>query len=228
MKKKLPFVAGMLVAVVAVGTSVVATDALACGFIDYREVRQIAPKKVIPPSDLVSAAEQQLEDEHPVEAAALVAQAFPQIRRSGVGASPLQTHALRLVALATVRSLGSLRGVSGFSASSPAERTRNLAWAAATLRAISASRPGDPVANADLGEALAASPTTEEEAFGLLDDLSRRDLIGSAHAYAALARLISQKTGDAVRVHAAVARCEVMSKAPAVVCRAPEAPVAIR
>jgi hypothetical protein len=200
-----------------------AGDAIACGFVDYRAPRPVErkpPPKPVPATDRIAAADQRLEEEHFAEAAGQVALAFPRVLTIPVGASPLETHAKRILALAVVRSDGRLARVTGLGAVS-------LDWAVSTLRAVSAARRDDPVAQADLGEALAASPRTEEDARRLLADLASRDLIGSAHAYAALARL-QAKSGDVGDAHAALERCTLMTKSPAVVCRAGDDRVAVR
>jgi hypothetical protein len=211
------FVGGALLAVCIAG------DAVACGFVDYRApqpVERKPPPRPVPASDRVAAADQRLEEERVAEAARQVVLAFPRILTIRVGASPLETHAQRILALALVRSDGKLANVAGLSGAS-------LQWAVDTLRAVSAARRDDPVAQADLGEALAASPRTEGEALPLLADLASRDLLGSAHAYAALARL-QARGGDAERARVALERCTRMTKSPALVCRLPDNRVAVR
>jgi|HubBroStandDraft_2_1064218.scaffolds.fasta_scaffold181560_2 hypothetical protein len=215
-------------ALLAAAASGVASDALACGFADYREYRPIAPKpKPLPASDRIAAAEQRLEEDRLADAAGQVVAAFPRIQIAGVGQSPLETHAARILALALVRGEGTLAGTAGFSGTTERQRSAQLGWAVSTLRAVSESRGDDPVAQADLAEALASRPATEDQAIALLDDLAARDLLGSAHAYATLARLRS-KTGDAGKVRAALERCELMTKSPSAVCKSPDTRVAMR
>jgi len=217
-------------ALLAAAASGVAADALACGFADYREYRPVVPRpspKPVPASDRIAAADQRLEEERLGDAAGQVIAAFPHIQMARVGASPLETHAMRVLALALVRGDGRLAGTAGFAGATGKERAARLEWAVSTLRAVRESRGDDPVAQADLAEALASRPATEDEALALLDDLAARDLVGSAHAYATLARLRA-KSGDAGKVRAALSRCELMTKTPAVVCRAPDTRVATR
>jgi hypothetical protein len=211
------FVGGALLA------TCIAGDAVACGFVDYRAPRPVErkpPPRPLPATDRIAAAEQRLEEERPAEAAGQVALAFPRVLTLHVGASPLETHAQRILALALLRSDGKLPGVAGLSGAS-------LDWAVDTLRAVSAARPDDPVAQADLGEALAARPKTESEALPLLADLASRDLVGSAHAYAALARLRA-KGGETAKAQAALERCVRMTRSPALVCRVPDNRIAAR
>jgi hypothetical protein len=207
------------------------SDARACGYFDYRQIRpavqQIRPKPVpVAANDRVAAADQRLEEERLAEAGTEVVTAFPAIRHIPVGASPLETRALRILSLAVVRGEGTLRGVPGFSGAREAERSANLEWALGTLRLIDTARPNDPVTQADLAEALAARTQHEDESLAILADLARRDLVGSAHAYAALARLRASK-GDPGASREALERCELMTKSPAVVCRAPDGRLAI-
>jgi hypothetical protein len=94
-----------------------------------------------------------------------------------------------------------------------------------TLRTINAVRTNDPVAMADLAEALSTRTKYEAEALQILQDLADRDLVGSAHAYAVLARLHAGK-GDDGASRADLDRCRIMSKQPATVCKAPDGRVA--
>jgi hypothetical protein len=224
MTLKTPILLTALLGAVAAGH-----DARACGYFDYREVRPVHVPKPAPiaANVRIANADQRLEEEHLTAAATEVVTAFPSIGRVPVGASPLETRALHILSLAVVRAEGSLRGVSGFSGASETERAAKLEWAASTLRAIDATRPNDPVAQADLAEALAARSQHEEESLAILGDLASRDLLGSAHAYAALARLRATR-GDAAGAREALARCELMTRSPAVVCRAPDGRLAIR
>jgi hypothetical protein len=214
------------------------SDAGACGFVEYRPVTPVhrpppRPKSIavsvasppLPAVDRVSLAEQRLEDEQPAAAGAAVVGAFPGIRGIMVGTSPLETRALRIAALAVARGGGVLAGVRGFS--TPTDRDANFEWAVSTLRTINAVRSNDPVAMADLAEALSTRAKYEVESLQILQDLAQRDLIGSAHAYAALARLHTAR-GDEVASRADLARCRVMTKQPATVCKGPDGRVAAR
>ena len=221
-------ISALMVAALAAG-SAAATDARACGFFDYRQVRPIAKARpvFVAVDDRIAAADQRLEEAKNEAAALEVVTAFPQIRGVAVGASPLETRALRILSLAVVRAEGSLTGVRGFTGATAARRAANLEWATGTLRAVDAQKHDDPVARADLAEALARSPQHEDEALTILSDLTARDLVGSAPAYAALARLRAAR-GDGAGTRAALARCEQMTRSALTVCRAPDGRVATR
>jgi hypothetical protein len=209
----------------------VATDAHACGFFNYHDVR-LQPRKApvpvaqavkppppppIPANERIALADQRLEEEKLVEAAKQVVTAFPAIKSQDVGGSPLETRAHIILALAVVRAGGSLAGVTGFSSKRDADRAANLEWAVSTLRQVEASRSNDPVAQANLGEALAARAGYEDEALAILGKLASRDLMGSAHAYAALAKLQAAR-GEALASEEATRRCEAMTRSPERVC----------
>lgn len=225
--------AAVLVGVLAAAGAASVSDASACGFVEYRPVQPVrrAPPKpkliaaVVPAVDRISSAEQRLDDEHPVAAGVEVVAAFPGIRTTEVGHSPLETRALRILALAVVRGGGALAGVHGFSG--PTDRGANLEWAVSTLRMVNAVRTNDPVAMADLAEALSTRPKYETESLAILQDLADRDLVGSAHAYAALARLHAAK-GEESAARAAIALCSAMTRQPAVVCQSPDTRLATR
>lgn len=214
----------LLAALLAAGAAAAtaAPAAHACGFFDYREVRpvKVRPKPVpVAANDRIAAADQRLEEERLTDAATEVVTAFPRVRTIAVGASPLETRAQGILALAVVRAEGSLRGVQGFSGTSEAERSASLTWATDTLRAIDAERRDDPVARADFAEALAARKD-DDRSLAILADLADRDLVGSAHAYATLARIRASR-GDAQAARTALQRCELMTKSPAAVCKRP-------
>jgi hypothetical protein len=76
------------------------------------------------------------------------------------------------------------------------------------------STPGDPQILTDLGVALAKSKTSRRRARGLLESLAERDLMTSAHGWAALATL---RSAPALKAEA-VRRCRLMTRRPAVVC----------
>jgi hypothetical protein len=227
MKIQAAAVLGILVASLAG-----ATDARACGFFNYHEyhpvvqhkpvpvAKAVAPKQpslVVPAGERIATADQRLDEEKLSMAANEVLAAFPAIKSAPAAATPIETRAHVILALALARSVGTLSGVTGFSSSREADRAANLQWAVATLRQVEATRHDDPVAQANLGEALEARQGYEGEALGILAPLATRDLLGSAHAYAALARLRASR-GERVASDDATKRCEVMTKSPGAVC----------
>ena len=172
------------------------------------------------PVQRISGAERLLDRAEHGAAMKAVVTTFPKIRATEASASPLEARALRVFALAIVRTSGGRSerdlGIDG----GGREEARwmpaaNLAWAVQSLREIDAKRPNDPAVQADLGEALSKLPASQDEAMNLLGTLAEKDLMGSPFAYAALAKLRSDR-GDSAGAEAAVKRCEEMSKSPGV------------
>ncbi len=152
---------------------------------------------------------------------ATLAKSFPALKSAPADpGQPLRNHALRNAALAVARSKGAVNGM-GFKAS---ETTTNLAWAAATMRALFALRPNDASLEADVAEVLAKSGSTKDEAFTRLTALAEKDLIGSPQALAELTRLRKDR-GDTDGAKASFEKCRSMTTpAQASVCG--ESPVA--
>lgn len=168
---------------------------------------------------LVAQAEQALSEGKPAKAAALVATAFPALRHVAPGSLMEADRALRVLALASVRSDGRL-DAAGLHAGSADERTANLFWAADVLSGLNAHRANNPSYQTDLGEALAKLPDRRDDAVKLLGALADKDLVTSAEGYAALARLRSEPGDEAARL-ALIKRCESMTKLPGV-CAVPD------
>ena len=169
---------------------------------------------------LVAQAEKALDANKLAVATASMLKTFPAIRvaqkpahvarKDEVG--HLENRALRIVALASVRSAGAF----GVSSGAPeAKKKANLEWAVAVLRKLNAARAGDASLQADLGEALAKSPATQKEALEILGKLANDDLIGSPQAYAALAKLRAAN-GENEKSAEAVKRCEGMTSTPSI------------
>jgi hypothetical protein len=198
----------------------VSSDAEACGM----SVR-LEPVKAKPsPVQEIARAEKSLESNQNTEAAKTVLANFSNVRNATAGANPLETRALRVFALAVVRSNGTVNERNAGSWSQTEwTPTANLEWAIQSLREIDAKRPNDPTVQADLGEALSKLPRTQDESLKLLGGLAQKDLMGSPFAYAALAKIRGEK-GDTAGAEAAIKRCEEMSKVPGV-CK-PAAPAA--
>jgi Flp pilus assembly protein TadD len=204
---------------------VVATvqDAKACGSAIRLDPTPQRPS----PVQEIARAEKALEGGQNLAAAQAVLGTFPRIRTVVAGANPLETRALRVFALAVARSDGSVDEKKARVASANGVEwtaTSNLQWAVQSLREIDQKRPNDPTVQADLGEALSKTASGQAEALKILQGLAQKDLMGSPHAYAALAKLRTS-TGDTAGAEAAIKRCEEMSKTPGV-CKpaAPSAP----
>jgi len=156
------------------------------------------------PAGQVAIAERELADGHPVWAAARVQQQFPNIRSEGAKAPPLGRRAVRLYALAIVRSEGKIDANAGWAP------WGNYEWALETLKDLEASTPNNPARQAELAEAQIALPRTRAEGVRVIENLDGRDLLGSPYAYLALARA-RQAEGDDGGTIAAVRRCAMMS-----------------
>lgn len=191
-------------------------DAQACGM----SVRlDPTPQKPSPVQE-IARAEKALESGQNLAAAKAVLGTFPRVRVATAGGNPLETRALRVFALAVVRSDGDItEKKAGIPSQTEWTKTANLEWAVQSLREIDQKRPNDPTVQADLGEALSKLPHAKDEAMKLLAHLAQKDLMGSPHAYAALAKMKSEK-GDLAGAEAAIKKCEEMSKNPGV-CKKP-------
>ena len=189
--------------------------ASACGTAVYREIDDNA--------QLVAQAEQALSEGRYQKAAAKAVQAFPALKIVKPGTVPLADRALRILALASVRSDGGVTA-NGFRTKSAGDKSANLDWSVETLRGLNAKRVNNPSYQTDLGEALAKIPAHHAEAQKVLGELAAKDLLTSAEGYAALARLRAE-SGDTAARDEAVKRCEAMSKTPRV-CAVPSAAVA--
>lgn len=197
-----------------------ADDANACGM----SVRlDPTPQKPTPVQEIAKA-EKALEGGQNAAAARTILTSFPKVRSASAGANPLETRAMRVFALALARSNGAINEKTlGIASRDEWTPTGNLEWAIAALREIDGKRPNDPAVQADLGEALSKVAHGQDEALKLLGNLAQKDLMGSPFAYAALAKIRSDR-GDTAGAATAIKRCEEMSKQPGV-CK-PPAPAA--
>ncbi len=192
--------------------STYASDASACGM----SIRMDPTPQKPTPVQEIARAEKALESGQNLVAAKAILGTFPRVRVATAGANPLETRGLRVFALAVVRSNGAVNEkTAGFASQGEWTPNANLEWAVQSIREIDAKRPNDPSVQADLGEALSKLPHGQPEALKILQGLAQKDLMGSPHAYAALAKLRSEK-GDLEGAEAAIKRCEEMSKTPGV------------
>lgn len=90
-------------------------------------------------------------------------------------------------------------------------------------RQVLGAKP-DPATQADYGEILSRIPAQTATATTMLRTLRDKDLMGSAHAYAALAEL-EKAAGDTTAEAEAREKCKTRTKVPAI-CTAPPPPPA--
>ena len=217
-------------AVFPLAAFVAESNAHACGM----SIRMDPTPQRPSPVQEIARAEKSVESGQNLVAAQAILGSFPGVRNVTVGKNPLETRALRVFALAVVRSNGEVdekkahvQSANGIPSGNGLEWTpkANLEWAVQSLREIDEKRPNDPTVQADLGEALSKTATGQAEALKLLQGLAQKDLMGSPHAYAALAKLRTE-SGDTAGAEAAIKRCEEMSKTPGV-CK-PSAKIAAK
>lgn len=214
----------LFAAALAAGLTVAASprDARAC-------------KNVIAASDeaakKVAALEAKLDEGATTEAAAEALKLLGlQPLELSVSASPqtvaerLTNRAVRVYALSSVRSGGALgpwpvkteTEKTGKTGKTEKERTLNLEHAAKLLGALASPKDATPAAKGEHAEALARTKPADGKK--VLESLAASDLMPSAHAWAALARLRAAG-GDTKGSEAALAKCKGMAgKRAAVVC----------
>ena len=177
-------------------------------------------------AEAISSAEKTLSQGRIADAAKGVFTTFPRLKTTKPGAAPLTDRALRILALATVRSEGGLNVKTGtgwkMAGKTPEEKEGNLLFAIDTLRKLNEKRANSPSFQTDLAEALGTVPRYKAEALAILTQLAKKDLIASAEGYATLARL-HEAMGESAPRDAAVKRCEGMTKTPKA-CQVPTGP----
>jgi hypothetical protein len=164
-------------------------------------------------------AEKSLRDGKIVDSAQAVVRMFPEIRTINPGKDGMLGRAQRTLAIALVRTDGAIELDPTWRAKTPEQRAQNVAWAVSSLERLRTQRKNDPAVDTDLGEALAKVGGRQEEARGILQSLSDRDLMATPQGYAALGRLQNQ-AGNAAARDAAVQRCTAMAK-DAEICKVP-------
>lgn len=187
------------------GVSVAPHAASACG----NAVNEVVDTGAIN----IASAEKALSEGRYAAAVVGVSQAFPSIKETAVGTKPLSDRGLRILALAAVRTDGALNVAKVMQGTTDAEKASNLQFAIDTLRKLNARRVNNPSFQTDLGEALSKVPRFKAEAFKILDELAKKDLIASPEGYATLAKL-RENLGDKEGAVAAVKRCSGMTKNP--------------
>jgi hypothetical protein len=167
----------------------------------------------------VSRAEELLRQGEPREAARVLQRMWPKLRDAVpvLGSVPEIADGVRLMALAAVRAHGDVPSENGWSSWTPRERADNVSWGIRRLRMLAAAAPGSSVIKTDLGEALAGSVETEEEATDVLEALDDTDEMATPEGYAALAGLRSRK-GDGLGAMAAAAHCRLNASNEEIQC----------
>ena len=178
--------------------------------------------EIDPNAVAVSEADAALKRGEPARAARRVLSRYTNLRGTTIeptARDPLFVRSARILAVAIVRT----DGRTSFGETTTWARTGNLEWAIATLREVSvwkqrqetqrsfATRHApveSPDLAVDLGEALTMLPHTRAEGKKLLENLDRRDLMGSPYGYLALAR-VRAESGEADASRAAIERCKV-------------------
>ena len=201
---------------VALGATAASDDAAACGNGVERRLHEHVMA--------IAKAENDVAEGKPRLAAKQVLNRYPRIRTQSIGRNSVADRALRIMARAVVRTDGGIDAGTRFPGATDAEREANLNWAVRVLHGFVNQDPVDAGAKADYGEALARIPERHVEARRVLSKLAEKDLIGSAHAYAALAALrrdagrdklpfiaAPQRTLESARAKLADARCRRMA-----------------
>jgi hypothetical protein len=193
--------AALSLAVLAAGVAVSGdAHAQACGMgdIDWYGVER----------DTVSRASDMLERGDTQKAASLMQHMWPRMHEAVPVESSLSVIAdgVRVMALASVRSGGKVPSELGWSSWTPLERSQNVAWSVQRLRMLAATRSWSSLAKADLGEALARSASTEDEARTILEALDSSKNMASPEGYAALA-FVRDQAGDTTGAELASEEC---------------------
>lgn len=193
-----------ILVVVATVVGAIASPAGAC--LRRERVPKVkVAKQVDDPLRDVVAAEKALARGHFTQAARLAKDSIPNLQQLPPSdAAPLATRAQRTLAMATVRSDGTIDVMlHGRELDRAAEREANLAWAQLVLTYQAALARDNVAIQLQLAEALAADAYQRGRARTMLRDLSDRDVMPTAQGYAMLARL----EGDVSLRDAALGRC---------------------
>lgn len=205
-------------AVLATGTLLVTHPSRAC-------VNGVEHRINAPVHEIVVAERQVGQGQHELAARAVLKN-YPNIKkrplRGGLG-----DRAVKVMAQSVIRTRGELDGGPLFPGTTPEQKDANLAWSLHVLQTLSIREPNDMRAKTDLAEAFALFPERQADAWRMLTELESRDLMATAHGYAALAELRAH-AGDGLpaflahpraslergRAIVARARCRVMAAQP--------------
>jgi hypothetical protein len=164
---------------------------------------------------LVAEADTLLDEGMPEDAGWVVQRAWHQMRdaRPVVGSMPHIAEAVRVMALACVRTDGAVHSGFGWASATPADRAANVRWGVSRLRMLVRANPESSAAKVDLGEALGRSPATRAEASALLEAADVERAIRSPEGLLALARL-RDAGGDPAGAVAARIECVYLDVSP--------------
>ena len=158
----------------------------------------------------LAAADAALKDGAYLKAAKLAASAHPNFK-NGDDRPRLASRAIRVLALVTIRTNGLVFERNRLIGGADFVRQKNLEWAVSKLQRRSMHQANAPAPLSDLGEALTRLPERHDEARRILEHLAERQLLTSAQAYAALARLRAA-SGDALSSAEALNACKRLSR----------------
>jgi hypothetical protein len=190
-------------------------DAVACGgaYIPYVEI-DYRPQGV-------AQAEKFIQEGKYLAAAGNVIRMMPHIKDIKVkNSTGIAGRAQHVLALAIARSGGNLDIADqlpdyiqdGWLGADAEERTTNLEYSISVLRKMNSIK-SDAKVESELAEALAQVDSHKKEAREILERLAKKDLVPSAEAYAALAKLRGQD-GDKQGEKVAIEHCSKMTKTP--------------
>lgn len=195
---------GLVLALTAGFVSTPSHESLACGNGVELEIERAA--------SAVAQAENTTNRGFHADALKLLAFMFP----NGQPRSDFLGQRAQLVAARAIARTGGRVGLLGIEAKEGGELS-NLHLAGRFVQERLEKKPDDPALRTDYAEVLAAIPEKQSEARRILVELERKDLMGSAFGYAALARLRSTprtaKTGKELPSWLA-APLETLDRAP--------------
>jgi hypothetical protein len=205
--KKLAVLVGLVGAVSAIGVTPRQARAGECGM--GADIDWYAGERA-----KVSTADALLDAGQARDAAWIVQSTWSRMReaRPVTGSMTHIAEAVRVMALACIRTDGNIRSGMGWSSATAEERAANVRWGISRLEMLSMASPDNTSAKVDLGEGLARSQESEEHALELLEALDAAHDITTVEAFSALARL-RFADGDKDGATAALAECESVTLA---------------
>ncbi len=177
----------------------------------------------------IARAEKQLAAGKYHASAGSVIRMIPHIKNYRVAQSDLIINrSLRVLAVSMTRTRGDLTKISkelpqelreSFVGASEEDRKANLVWSVGALKMLLDKKKDNPALKTELAEAMTLVPEHRDEAKKILEELAKKDLLGTAEGYRALAELRAASNDEEGRT-AALDRCKKMAK-DAAICVAP-------